>query len=54
MVRYGGLQTTLNIVENKGNVVPSITVHFNGYVEASMQGHSKGSVGPFLTEHYKG
>jgi hypothetical protein len=25
-----------------------ITVHYNGYVEASMQGYSKGRNGPFI------
>jgi hypothetical protein len=29
-----------------------MTVHYNGYLEASMQGYNKGSVGPFMTIHY--
>jgi hypothetical protein len=28
---------------------PTITVHYNGNVEASMQGYCKGSVGSFIT-----
>jgi hypothetical protein len=39
---------------NKGIVVPFITVHYNGYVEASMQGYSNSSVGPFMTVQYNG
>jgi hypothetical protein len=39
---------------SKGSVGPFITVHFNGYVEASMQGYNKGSVGPFMMVHYNG
>jgi hypothetical protein len=33
---------------------PSITVHYNGLVEASLQGYNKGSEGPFITVHYNG
>jgi hypothetical protein len=36
----------------KDSVGPSITVHYNGKVEASMQCYSKGSVGPSITVHY--
>jgi hypothetical protein len=36
----------------KGSVGPSISVHYNGYVEAYMQGYIKGSVGPSITVHY--
>jgi hypothetical protein len=32
--------------------IPSITVHFIGYVEASMQGYNKSSVGPSITVNY--
>jgi hypothetical protein len=34
---------------NKGSVVPLMTVHYNGYVEHSIQGYSKCSVVPFMT-----
>jgi hypothetical protein len=30
-----------------------MTAYYNVYVEASMQGYSKGSDGPFITVHYK-
>jgi hypothetical protein len=30
---------------SKGSKGPSITVHYNGYVEASMKGYSKGGEG---------
>jgi hypothetical protein len=39
---------------NKDSVGPSITVHFIGYVEASMQGYSKGSLGPSIMGYYNG
>jgi hypothetical protein len=38
----------------KGSLGPSITVHYNGYLEAFMQGYSKGIFGPFITVHYNG
>jgi hypothetical protein len=34
------------------NVGPSITVHYNGKLEASMQGYIKDSVGLSITVHY--
>jgi hypothetical protein len=37
--------------ESVGNF---IAVHYNGQVEAYMQGYSKSSVGPYLTVHYNG
>jgi hypothetical protein len=39
---------------NKGSVVTSITVHYDGYGEASMQGNINGSEGPFITVQYNG
>jgi hypothetical protein len=39
---------------SKGSMGPSITVHYNGQVEASMQGYSKGSLGPSITVYYNG
>jgi hypothetical protein len=39
---------------SKGSVVPLMTVHCNGKIEASMQGYSKGSVGHFISVHYNG
>jgi hypothetical protein len=37
---------------SKCSVGPFITVHYNGYVDASMQGYSNGSLGPSKTDHY--
>jgi hypothetical protein len=37
---------------SKLGVVPSITVHYNGKFEASMQDYSKGSVGPSIAVYY--
>jgi hypothetical protein len=39
---------------SKGSVGPIIPVHYNGLVEASMQGISKSSVGPFIPVLYNG
>jgi hypothetical protein len=39
---------------SKGSVGPFMTVHYNGYLEVSIQGYSKGSVGSFMTVHYNG
>jgi hypothetical protein len=39
---------------SKDTMVPSIMVHYNGYVEASMQGYIKGTMGPFITVQYNG
>jgi hypothetical protein len=39
---------------SKGSVGPTVTVHYNGKVEAFMQGYSKGSVGFSITIHYNG
>jgi hypothetical protein len=39
---------------SKSNMGNSITVRYNGYVEASMQGYSKCSLGPSITFHYNG
>jgi hypothetical protein len=39
---------------SKGSVGPSISVHYNGYLEASMQGYNKGSVGRSIPVHYNG
>jgi hypothetical protein len=39
---------------SKVSLGPSITVHYNGYVEAYMRGYSKGSLGPSITVHYNG
>jgi hypothetical protein len=33
---------------------PSITVHYNGYVEAYMLGYYTGSVVPYITVHFNG
>jgi hypothetical protein len=33
---------------------PSITVHYNGYVDTSMQGNSGSSVGPAINVRYNG
>jgi hypothetical protein len=37
---------------SKDSVGPYITEHYNGYVEASMQGCCKGSLVPSVTGHY--
>jgi hypothetical protein len=37
---------------SESNVVPLITVRYIGYVEASIQGCTKGSVGTSITVHY--
>jgi hypothetical protein len=37
---------------SKGRVGPSITVHYNGKVEASMVGYIKVSVALSITVHY--
>jgi hypothetical protein len=39
---------------SKGSVWPSITVHYNVLLDASMHGYNKGRLGPSLTVHYKG
>jgi hypothetical protein len=39
---------------SKGSVEPSITVHYNGYVEGSMQGYIKGCVGHSIKANYNG
>jgi hypothetical protein len=39
---------------SKESLEPSITVHYNGKIYASMQGYIKGSVVPFITIHYNG
>jgi hypothetical protein len=39
---------------SKGSFGYTMTVHYIGYVEASMQGYSKGSLGPSITVHYNG
>jgi hypothetical protein len=39
---------------SKGSVGPSITVHYNGDVQASMKNYNYGSVGPSITVHYNG
>jgi hypothetical protein len=39
---------------SNGSLWPSITVQYNGSVEASKLGYSKGSLGPFITVHYNG
>jgi hypothetical protein len=39
---------------SKGSKGPYITVHYNGYIEASMQGYSRGTEEPSLTVHYNG
>jgi hypothetical protein len=39
---------------SKGSVVPFKTVHYNGYVEASMHGYNNCTVGPLKTVHYNG
>jgi hypothetical protein len=31
---------------SKDSIGPLMTVHNNGYIDATMQGYSKGSVGP--------
>jgi hypothetical protein len=37
-----------------GSIGSSITVHYNAYIEASMQGYSNGSFGSSITVHYNG
>jgi hypothetical protein len=37
-----------------GGLRPSITVRYNGLVEASKPGYNKGYLGPYLTDHYNG
>jgi hypothetical protein len=37
---------------SKGSVVPFLRVHYNGLVEASIQGYSIISVGSFILVHY--
>jgi hypothetical protein len=39
---------------SKVSVGSSITVHYNGKVEASMQEYCKGSLGPSVTVYYIG
>jgi hypothetical protein len=39
---------------SKGSVGPSITVHYNGYVEASILGYSKRNMGPFILVQHNG
>jgi hypothetical protein len=39
---------------SKGSVGTFMTVHYNGYVEASVQGYSNGSVGTSIAVHYNG
>jgi hypothetical protein len=39
---------------NKGSAGHCIKVHYNGYVEASMQDYSKFSVRPSIQIHYNG
>jgi hypothetical protein len=39
---------------SKGSLGPSLTVHHNGKVEASMQGYNKGRLEPSITIHYNG
>jgi hypothetical protein len=39
---------------SKGSVGLLISVHYNGYVEASMQDYSKDSVRPLIPVHYNG
>jgi uncharacterized protein involved in high-affinity Fe2+ transport len=39
---------------NKGNLGPSLTVHYNCKLVASMQGYSKGSLWPYITVNYNG
>jgi hypothetical protein len=41
-------------VYSKGGVGPLIMVHYNGLLEASMQGYNKCSVGPFTPVQYNG
>jgi hypothetical protein len=39
---------------SKGSVGNFIPVHYNGLIEASMQGYIKCSVGSFILVHYNG
>jgi hypothetical protein len=39
---------------SKGTLGPIKTVHYKGYVEASMQGYSKGTLGAFIPAQYNG
>jgi hypothetical protein len=41
-------------VYSKGSVGPFMTIHYNGYVDASMEGYSKGNLGTFISVHYNG
>jgi hypothetical protein len=41
-------------VYNEGSLGPSLTVHYNVYVEASMLFYSKGSLGPSIMIRYNG
>jgi hypothetical protein len=41
-------------IYSQGSAVPSIAVHYVGYVVASMQGNSKNSVGISLTVVFNG
>jgi hypothetical protein len=36
----------------KGSCWASLPIHYNGYVDASMQVYNKGSVGPKMSVHY--
>jgi hypothetical protein len=36
----------------KGSLGDFVMVHYNGYLEASMQGSNKGSFGPFITKAF--
>jgi hypothetical protein len=38
----------------KGNLGTSLTLHYNGKLEASMKGYSKGSVEPSIKVRYNG
>jgi hypothetical protein len=37
---------------SKGRLGPLMPVHYNGYVEASMEGCVKGCLGPLMLVHY--
>jgi hypothetical protein len=42
------------LLYSKGSFGHSITIHYNGNLDASKQAYSKGSLGPSLTVHFNG